>query len=438
MPDPTTPLPAADAVRLQSEMEFISELCTVVAGSSELQPILDWVVSKTARLLGADECSIRLLSPDRASTKTVISMDKGGQEAGTSSWPVPLKNSVMGYLMVKPGELATSDILSDARFPGLRNVTSPARALLAVPLYVDGGIRGMIAVSHRDAGREWARADAQLLSIVASHSAGVLEKARLRAEAEEKRRLELEREKIEKELMLARDIQMRLVPEAALECGPWRADGRLVPARQVGGDYYDYFLVAGGRMAIALADVSGKGVPAALLVSTVQGTLRAFCDGHRRPAELIRELNRAVVRHAGSGRFVTLFYAELDPQESQVRYVNAGHNYPLLRRAGGGIEQLATGGVPLGLFEDAEFEESVVPFGEHDALLLFSDGITEAMDGFLAEYGDDRLTALWTAHPDDEAGAFVTRLIDDVAEFRGAAPQSDDMTAVAVTRRPGN
>lgn len=437
MPDSTTPATPIDLSRLQAEMEFISELSTVVAGSSELQPILDWVAGKTASLLGADECSIRLLSADQSTTQTVVIMERRGFEGGTTSWPPPLKNSVMGFLILRQGELATPDILADARFPGLRNLPSPVRALLAVPLLVDGNVTGMLAVSHREPGRAWGRADAQLLSIAASHSAGVLEKARLRAEAEERRRLQLEKEKMEKELLLARDIQMRLVPEEALECGPWRADGRVVPARQVGGDYYDYFALEGGRLAVVLADVSGKGVPAALLVSTVQGTLRAFSDGRRPPRDIIRELNRAVVRHAGSGRFVTMFYAELDPRTWELRYVNAGHNYPLLRRANGEVEPLATGGVPLGLFEDAVYEESVTPFGDRDGLLLFSDGITEAMDLFQSEYGDDRLAALWTRHTSDAPGEFIARLVQDVAEFRGAAAQSDDMTVVVVGRRPG-
>jgi len=437
MPDPSVPATPVDLGRLQAEMEFVTELSTVVAGSSELQPILDWVAGKTASLLGADECGIRLLSADQSTTQTVVIMERRGFEGGATSWPPPLKNAVMGFLILRQGELATPDILADPRFPGLRNLASPVRALLAVPLLVDGNVTGMLAVSHREPGRAWGRGDAQLLAIAASHSAGVLEKARLRAEAEEKRRLQLEKEKMEKELLLARDIQMRLVPEEPLECGPWRADGRVVPARQVGGDYFDYFTIEGGRLAVVLADVSGKGVPAALLVSTVQGTLRAFSDGRRPPREIFREMNRAVVRHAGSGRFVTMFYAELDPRAWELRYVNAGHNYPLLRRANGEIEPLATGGVPLGLFGDAEYEESVAPFGDRDGLLLFSDGITEAMDLFQAEYGDDRLASLWARNAGDAPGEFIARLVQDVAEFRGAAAQSDDMTVVVVGRRPG-
>lgn len=427
--------PQDENERLRAEMAFITELSTVVAANSELQPILDWVVSKTAQLLGADECSIRLMSADQSTTKTVVVMDKGGAEAGTSSWPLPLKNSVMGFLMVRPGELASPDIVADPRFPGLKNLTLPVRALLAVPLMVDGRVTGMLAVSHRAPGRAWSAGDAQLLSIAASHSAGVLEKARLRAEAAEKERLQREQQQMEKELLLARDIQMRLVPEAALEHGPWRAEGRLEPAKQVGGDYFDYFLLD-DKLVVMLADVSGKGVPAALLVSTVQGTLRALADGKRPAADVVRGLNAVVARQAGAGRFVTLFYAELDPRAWELRYVNAGHNYPLLRRQDGSLEPLSVGGVPLGLFEGAAYEESVVPFGDRDALLLFSDGITEAMDIFRAEYGDERLAALWTAHPADAPGAFIARLFADVAQFRGAAAQSDDMTVVVVGRRP--
>src|SRR5262249_54819801 len=174
-----------------------------------------------------------------------------------------------------------------------------------LPLRVDGRVTGMIAVSNAQPGREWSRHDVQLMSIVATHSASVIEKARLRVEAEEKRRLELEREALEKDLMLARDIQMRLVPSTPLALGAWRAEGRLVPARQVGGDLYDYFPLDDRRAVLVIADVSGKGIPAALLVSTVASTVRAFADGQLSPKSVVEQVNRAAVRSAAAGKFVT-------------------------------------------------------------------------------------------------------------------------------------
>lgn len=437
MQEPATP-PTADVGRLQTEMEFISELCTVVAGNSDLQPILDWIVSKTSALLDADECSIRLVGMDTSAPHTLIVDHRTGHEAGASSWPLAVKASVMGFLMAHRTELATPDIADDPRFAGLRGRPTPVRAMLAAPLFVDGRITGMIAAGDVTPGREWSRGDAQLLAIVSAHSAGVLEKARLREEEEKKRQLELEAAEREKELLLARDIQMRLLPEQPLVAGPWRIDGRVVPARQVGGDYFDYYMLGPGRVAVAIADVSGKGVPAALLVSTVQGTLRAFSDGVRAPKQVMREVNRAVVRHAGFGRFVTAFYAEVDLVANRVRWVNAGHNYPLLRREGGRIETLETGGVPLGLFADAEYEEADEPFTPSDALLLYSDGVTEAIDLFRSEFGDERLRSSWAGGPVETPDRTITRLLTEVAEFRGEAPQSDDITVVVVAPRSGD
>lgn len=418
----------------QDEIEFISELCAVVAEQSELQPILDWLVTKSTRLLGADECSIKLVTGGGGMAQTLIfDSRRAGLEAGTTTWPPALKATVMGFLLSQPGELASADVTVDPRFPALKSLKGNVRALLAQPLKVDGQVTGMLAVSNSQPGREWSREDIRLMGIVASHSASVIEKARLRVEAEAKRRLELEKESLEKELMLARDIQMRLVPDAPLLHGPWRAIGRLVPAKQVGGDLYDYFVIDDDRAALCIADVAGKGVPAALLVSTVASSIRAFADGRHSPKEVVEQLNSAVTRSSAAGKFVTFFYAELDRTRGVLRYVNAGHNYPLLRRASGEILSLEAGGMPLGLFPGAPYEEAEVAFAPGDSLLMFSDGIPEAMDSFHQEYGDERLEAHWRGHANQPGAALLDRVYEDVERFRGAAPQSDDMTMLVVT-----
>jgi serine phosphatase RsbU (regulator of sigma subunit) len=427
-----------DANEPLDELAFITELCAVVAEQSDLQSILDWLVHRTTRALRADDCSIKLLTAGGDTAKTIIfDSRRSGIEAGSASWAPALKASVMGFLMSQPGELATPDILADLRFPGLKSLKAPVRALLALPLKVDGRVTGMIAVSNAQPGREWSRNDVQLMSIIASNSASVIEKARLRVEAEEKRRLELEREAMEKDLRIARDIQMRLVPSEPLVLGPWRAEGRLVPAKQVGGDFYDYFALDRERAVLAIADVAGKGVPAALLVSTVASTIRAFADGSLTPKAVVEQVNRAAVRSSAAGKFVTFFFAELDHAHGRLRYVNAGHNYPRLRRASGEVIPLDVGGTPLGLFEGLPYEEGEQPFAPGDALLLFSDGISEAVDGFNQEYGEDRLEALWKQHGAGPASALLDLAYDDVIRFRGAAAQNDDMTMVVVSPAAG-
>jgi sigma-B regulation protein RsbU (phosphoserine phosphatase) len=422
-------VPSPDAVP-QDEIEFISELCAVVAEQSELQPILDWLVHKSTRLLAAEECSIKLMTGGSGVAQTLI-MDsrRGGNEAGSHTWHAAIKATVMGFLMTQQGELTSPDLQSDARFPGLKSIPSPVRAILAMPLKVDGRVTGMIAVSNSQPGRQWSRQDVRLLGIVASHSASVIEKTRLRAEAEAKRRLELEREAMDKELNVARDIQMRLVPSAPLIMGSWRAEGRLVPARQVGGDLFDYFEIDDSRAAVLIADVAGKGVPAALLVSTVASAVRAFADGHHTPKDVVQQVNRAAVRSAAAGKFVTFFYAELDFARGQLKFVNGGHNYPRLRRASGELVALETGGMPLGLFEGAPFEQGELDFGVGDAL-LFSDGISGTMDSFRKSMAKSASTS---------CGASTDRHDRARSHLRGraAVPRlgraGDDMTMVVVS-----
>ena len=154
----------------QGELEFITELCAVVAEQAVLQPILDWLVHKTTRLLGTEECSIKLITAGSDVAKTIMFDNRrAGIEAGSSTWSPMVKTLVLGFLMSQPGELASSDLLADPRFPALKAQQTPVRALLAVPLKVDGRVTGMMAVSNSHPGRVWSRHDVQLLSIVARH-----------------------------------------------------------------------------------------------------------------------------------------------------------------------------------------------------------------------------------------------------------------------------
>ena len=431
---PTTPAPSqpAPATNLTAEINFLSELSVVVASNTELKPILDWVVQKTTGLLAADEGSIKLLGADAGTptAKTIIRKQSMGVDSG--SWELPVATSVMGFLLHKGEALATPDLLADERFPGLKRVQTRVRAVLAVPLRVGNRVTGMLAVTNNEPGRTWSPEEIQLLGIVAMNSAGVIEQARLRAEAQEKERLELENRRMERELDLAREIQMSLVPSQPLLLGGWEVHGRVVPARQVGGDYYDYFALEGGRVALTIADVSGKGVPASLLMSNVQASLRAFCDGLRPIPDAIQRVNQSVTRSASGGKFITLFYAELDPANGVLRYANAGHNYPLLRRADGKVEELTTGGLLLGLFEDATYEQGETEFRAGDALLLYSDGLSEAADSRGDQFGEERLQVAFEGCQGIAPGEVIPRLYDAIGAFRGSAGQGDDMTAVIV------
>jgi len=429
MPTESKPSDSASAERMRAELGFMYELCQVVASNSELQPILDWIVQKTTSMFEADEGSIRLLSEEESTPtlRTLIRREQPGIQSG--SWPPSISMNVMGFLMSRGEPLASEDLPADPRFPALRTVETRVRSVLAVPLKAGNRFTGMLAVTTAAPGRVWTQDETQLLSIVASNSAGVIEQARLKIEAEDKRRLEERQKQLERELDTARGIQMSLLPSRPLRVGPWELCGRVVPARQVGGDAFDFFALGEQRAGVVIADVSGKGVPAALLTSNVQASIRAFCNGRSEIPDAIHAVNEGVLRSA-SGKFITLFFAEIDAARGTLRYVNAGHNYPLLRRADGTLVELITGGLPLGLMEHLPYEQGEEAFGPGDSLLLYSDGITEALDARGREYGEEPLRALWQSDGAQAPSVLIDRVFGAVEAFRGRALQSDDMTIV--------
>jgi sigma-B regulation protein RsbU (phosphoserine phosphatase) len=424
-----------DPQLLTQALQLLAEVGAVVASTTELRPVLEVLVNRATRLLGADEGSIKVLGADPGGPARTFFRAMDDPRHAVGSWPPAVSMSVMGYLMARKKPLATPDLLNDADFSGLRGANTHVRAVLAVPLVVDNRVTGFLAVTRREPGRRWTDAEIQLLGIVAGNSAVMIEQARLRAEAEEKKRLQAENERMERDLNLAREIQMGLLPSGPTVFGPWDVHGRLEAARQVGGDAFDIFGIDDRRLAITIADVSGKGVPAALLMSHLQATLRAYCDGTRPIADMMKHVNQRTAAAATAGKFVTMFYAELDREAHVLRYSNAGHNYPLVRRADGSVEELDTGGLLLGLFADATYEMAEVPFGTGDALLLFSDGIPEANDTRGDQFGEERLVELWRGLGARSAADAITHIYDEVGKFRGSAAQSDDITAVVVAPR---
>ncbi len=418
---PSPPLP--DPRRFQAELEFLSELCQVVTTATELKPILDWIVQKTTAMLEAEEGSIKLLGSEPAPMfHTMIRQ----RPKNVDPHQFALETSVTGWILSRGEPLSSPDLLADPRFPGLHGAPMRVRSILAAPLRVGNRITGILAVTHREPGRHWTPFDVQLLSIIGAHSASVLENARLREVEEEKRRLE-------QELWVARDTQMGLVPSRPMIFGPWEIRGKVIPARAVGGDYFDYYPLSDQRFAVAIADVSGKGMPAALLMSNVQAALRAHATEERKARDAVRQVNAQVARSAGLGKFVTLFYGQVDVPGGTLTYTNAGHNLPLLRRSSGQVEELSAGGLLLGVEEDAQYEQETVPFRPNDALLLYSDGISEASDSRGNHFGEERLRQWWLAWEQQTPDSVLETLVKELETFRGAAAQSDDITAVVVS-----
>ncbi len=242
---------------------------------------------------------------------------------------------------------------------------------------------------------------------------------------------------LRQELAIAARMQASILPtDFPGPDAPLAIWGAATPAREVGGDFFDFFDLPDGRTAVVIADVSGKGVPAALFMVLSRTLTRATAPDGAGPADCVAKVNRLLAAENPETMFVTLFYGVIDPLTGQMTYTNAGHNAPYIVAPDGTAKPLAPAGGPaLGVFEDVEYAEATVDLGADDALILFTDGVTEAMDPNDQEYGEPRLEAL-LASATGAAPAQIIKLIeDDVASFADGAPQADDLTMMVIRRQ---
>ncbi len=321
-------------------------------------------------------------------------------------------------------------------------VIPAAEHSLAVPIEGDGGIGkvGLLVVADKESRTgigPFAASDRRALSLFANQAAIALTNANLHRQA-------LEKERLEREVELAAEIQRNILPSDMPSVGCFETVGWSRPSRQVGGDYYGSLQLKGSRRGMVVADVTGKGMPAALLVSTLDSALRLLVDDSRpgsegvgveTSAELFERLNKHIVESSASNRFITLILVEVDPQSRSVRYVNAGHNPGLLVRRSGEVTPLGASGLPLGLLPGSTYRVDEVEMAPGDLICLYSDGITECESVADEEYGQERLEAFLRERRDRPLSEIVRAIDDEVSRFGAGLPQGDDQTVVLIRRR---
>ena len=239
---------------------------------------------------------------------------------------------------------------------------------------------------------------------------------------------------MKRDLQIAKEIQAWLLPPSPPEVPGVEIAFATRPANTVAGDYYDVFPrpssdSSGGKFLIAIADVAGKSVPAAMLMATYQASLKTLCTTSESLTELVGRMNTYACTNSQNGRrFTTTFLAEYDPGPRSLTYVNAGHNQPILRRTAGAIERLATGGIPLGIQENVPYESGTVTLQSGDWLVIFTDGVIEAEDSRGEEYGEVRLMTMLHANTAVPPSTLLSTIMADLDRFVGSAPQHDDVT----------
>jgi sigma-B regulation protein RsbU (phosphoserine phosphatase) len=297
---------------------------------------------------------------------------------------------------------------------------------VVVPIMLQGESRGQILLGEKMSREEFTREDLEFVSSIGNLAIISLENARLFKEA-------IEKQKLEDELLIAREIQKGLLPSVLPDIPGVRISAANISSKQVGGDYYDVIGLPGGRFIIAIGDVSGKGSPAALLMANLQAAIRALVPLNLTLSELTGRVNDLMCQNTGGNKFVTFFWCAIDSLGRRLTYVNAGHNYPYLLHADGSFDRLDRGGMILGVMKTGDpYEEASMQCREGDTLVLFTDGVSEAMNVRQEEYGEERLERVLRETMSSGVEEILDAIHRDVLLHTQGAPQSDDITMMVV------
>lgn len=311
--------------------------------------------------------------------------------------------------------------------PGVREELEAQQVAVVIPIRSGDELVGAALAGKRPGGLTYAETDMEFAAGLAAQAAVAFDNAwHFQAT--------VEKEKIEKELQLAADIQRRLLPAAMPLFERLEVVARTRPARQVGGDYYDV-IPFGDEQLFCVADVSGKGIAASLLMSNFQATLRALASSGRSLPEIVARMNELIYASTASNKYVTSIFVAIDPATGEGRYVNGGHNEGIILRHDGTDERLKASGMSVGLMPGRPYTERPITLDAGDVVILYSDGVTEANDVGENEFEIERLIACVRARQADSADAIVSAIFDSVDAFAGAAPQYDDITAMIIARR---
>jgi serine phosphatase RsbU (regulator of sigma subunit) len=339
-----------------------------------------------------------------------------------------ISSTVRDQVMKDRKSILVRDAQLDDAFRGRMSIVEhKVHTMMAVPLQTKDRIIGLIYVDSPFILREFTKDDLDLLTIMASQAAFRIVSALL-SDAEEAEKI------IRRDLSQAADIQKRMLPDQAPQISGADLAGFNAACRTVGGDYYDFFPYPDGRVGLALGDVSGKGMPASLLMMGLQARVQVLAEEPKDLGAFMMRLNKTTCLKCPSNRFITFFFCVLDVNTGELRFANAGHNPPVIVRASGEVKMLEGGGPVLGILPIAPYSEQSIHLDHGDLLVLYSDGVTEATNLEYEEFDEERFIDVLRKHRTEPAATIVEAVTQALAEFTGIAPQADDITLLVAKR----
>ncbi len=444
--DASPPVPPGLTAHGSAELRLLYELGCAFAARIDLDELSALVVQKCRQVLNAEGAAILLLDPERNELyfPYVADVDRAAA-ARLAVLRFPADRGIAGAVLQSGQPVRVDDVTTDRRFySGVdRHTGVTTRAIICAPLRTRQGIIGVVQVLNPRVGGQFTDDDLAFLDALAGSVAVAIENARMYAQLKRQflalQQATREHEQllaIRRELEIARNIQESILPRG-FPAFPGRTDfdlyAAMIPAREVGGDFYDFFLLNDGRLGVVVGDVSGKGVPAALFMAVSRTLLKSVALAGAAPGDCLRRANALLCLENSAEMFVTVFYGILNAQTGAFEYSNGGHNAPyLLLREGHVCALERTGGMVLGALEDVVYRANSLTLRPGDGLFLFSDGVTEAMDASGDLFSERRLETVLRQVAQQPPREIVTRVVDAVEHHSGGSPQADDITGLAL------
>lgn len=410
-----------------AQLQDLVHHSALISTSLELDTVLQRVLDTVVNLVEADRAVLMLRQ--RGSQNMEIFAARNWDHQSLSEGDVRISRHVVQEALDRGEPVVTNNAMDDSRFATASSVIAQGlRGIVCIPLILQSHAVGVLYTDSKVTARTLGHRDLSLLQTFGTQAAIAIEKARLHEE-------ELLAHKMAEELALGQRIQLSLLPKAIPVRAGWQFSAAYQAARQVGGDFYDWFTLPGDpdTQCIVIADVSDKGVPAALFMAFCRAMIRTATTTLRSPATVLQHANALIQQESSTDMFVTCFYAMIDINTGSVVYANAGHNRPLWWHQDK-VFELSARGTLLGMLDDIPIEEVNVQLDAGDLIVFYTDGLTEAMNNTGDPFGAERLHDLLREYHDRSARDIQRAITDAVREFVGDAPQSDDLTLVVVKR----
>jgi len=389
-----------------------------LAGHMPLDKLFDLILNLSIEAVGASRGALMIL-------------EEGGLQIRASKGAgIRISSRVRDLVIGEKRSLLVHDALTDESLAGRMSIVQDQiRSMIAIPLQTVERVIGLIYLDSPFLVKEFTKADLSLLTVMGNIAAIRIEHSRL-AEMEQKEKLRVQ------EMQHAALIQRSILPQnfpPFPDRKEFRIHAAMTPAKGIGGDLFDFFLLDEHRLAFAVGDVSGKGIPAALFMAVARTLLRGTAQHEASPAECMTYLNNALLEQNVSGMFVTLFYGVLNTRTGEIQFANAGHNFPYVHCAGGDVKVVEDKGGPmLGLFPGVNFNQSKVQLAPGDCIVVYTDGVTEARDPTGEFFEDARLVSFLRDRGAEPVEQLVKDLHEHLLKFAAGAPQADDITALAL------